>query len=380
MDRLQLFAIGFVPKAPALLSLCSSGYVVLEILRSQERRSRLYHRIVLWMNISTSIMAGCHFVGTWAMPHGTPGSMGALGNDITCKIQGALLTCPGFSVTAYYASLSVISYVAVKNDFKDKHNKNIEPVIHFISVGIPFILALIGLKYNYFNPAGAWCWVDHLPSGCDHDPNVECIHRVDGFYKILLISCMYSLTILTLVMMILIYCKIRKEEKSTEDSYSGEDRRSHEHQKKSKIVLLQISLYCLSYVLTYILIFLVRMMQWTTGKFNITLYSAAIFLVASQGFLNMIVYILLRNSAKYRFALSQARPGQTTSQEEEQATNDSTIISNSQENSRYEFSIFEGTRPSPSPQIWNGGNTVIPVANVSYVSEEDEGTEEIGEA
>lgn len=375
--NLQLFAIGFVPKAPALLSLCSSGYVVCEILRSKERRSRLYHRIVLWMNVATSIMAGCHFVGTWAMPYGTPGSMGALGNDLTCKIQGALLTCPGFSVTAYYASLSVISYVAVKNDFKDRHHRHIEPLIHFISVGIPFILALIGLRYNYFNPAGAWCWVDHLPSGCDHDPNVECIHQVESFYKILLIAAMYSLTILTLVMMILIYIKIRKDESSVESSNQGADERNHDHQKKSKIVLLQISLYVLSYVFTYVLIMMSRMIQWATGELNIALYSAAIFLVASQGFFNMIVYIMLRNSAKYRFGVNEGRssssPGEG-SQEEEQATNDSTVISASQDNSRYEFSIFEGIRPSP--QIWNGGNTVIPVANVSYVNEEAEELDE----
>ena len=363
--KLQLFALAFVPKAPALLSLVSSGYVILEILRFPERRTRLYHRIVLCMNISQGFMACSHFVGTWAIPSGTPGVVGAVGNDITCKIQGALLTCPGFSVSCYYTSLSIISYIAVKNDFQEKHHKHLEPMIHLFSIGVPLILTVIGLKKNFFNPAGSWCWVDSYPSGCEKDLEVDCVHQVESYYRILLVAFMYTLSILTLTMITLIYRKIKRDEKSIESSSDPQDRG---RPKKSRIVFVQISLYVLSYVITYILIFISRVIQWTTGKLSVPIFSVAIFLVALQGFLNMIVYIMLRNSARYRFNGDNIEMGQTST-EEENETHESTVQTGSNDQSRYEFSIFEGTRPSA--EIWNDANEVIPVASVSYVNAEE---------
>merc|ERR1719203_1061456 len=152
------------------------------------------------MNISNSLMSCCHFVGTWAIPYGTPGVVGAFGTEITCKFQGALLSF-GFSVPYYYTSLSVISYIAIRNDFDEKKYEKIEPIIHIVVLGIPSAISIVGLKDNFFHPAGPWCWVDSFPSGCEGNPEVECIYPVAAYYRQLLLLTMVFFSILTIMMM-----------------------------------------------------------------------------------------------------------------------------------------------------------------------------------
>jgi len=287
----ELFIIGLVPKAPAFISFISSCYVMYEIIFSPARRSVIHYRLLLSMNLCTGIVACCQFVGTWAIPRGTPFSYNAIGNETSCNLQGSLLSICGLAIQHYYASLAVISYVSVMKSFKGKFNMKVEPFIHLWSLLYPIVLAAIALQNEYVNPAGAWCWIDSNPSGCGSDVNVDCIHEVNGIYIHILTGTLYILTTLTVIMMILIYRKIRFDEKHNEQ----DDENREEQQKKSKVLLIQIALYIFSYGGSYITIFIVRLIQWKTGVLNIPLYGAGIFLVSSQGFFNLIVYILLKS-------------------------------------------------------------------------------------
>lgn len=281
------------------------------------------------------------------MPKGTPGALGALGNDVTCKIQATLLTCPGLSVLFYYTSLSILSYIAVKNDFDESKYKKLEVLIHIVCLGCPFTLAGVGLKNNYFNPAGPWCWVDSFPPGCEAIDGLDCIYQVDSFYRTIITVFTFGLILCMLLMMILIYCKIRSWEKgilnaAKEDGIELEFRR-----QKSKVVLLQLSLYFLSYFLAFIVIICARIQQWVRGSFDVSLVTAGFFFSPLQGFFNMIVYLFLRNSARNRGRFDYFVLRKFTEIDTRKAASDTESVQLENHTPQiYNFSIFEGTNPA----------------------------------
>eukprot|EP00957_Ditylum_brightwellii_P111311 8488592-Ditylum_brightwellii.AAC.1 len=91
-DRQQR-ASAYAQKPLAALSFLSSCYVIHYILvQKPEKLKRVYHRLVLVMNICVLPYAITDFIGTWAMPVGTPYYIGAAGNEATCSVQGFIST------------------------------------------------------------------------------------------------------------------------------------------------------------------------------------------------------------------------------------------------------------------------------------------------
>lgn len=303
MDPYDLFIISYVPKVPALLSFVSACSIVREILFCPLKRSNFYYRLLLCLNICSSIVSCCHFVGTWALPKYTSVAFSAIGNDLSCKIQGSLLTIFGYALQSYYAALTVTSYVAVLKNFKSKIFKHAELFIHLFSFIPPIIFTIIAIQNNYFNPSTAWCWVDSNPSDCARDPNVECVVEVNDDFIYILIGAGYINSATSVLMMILLYRKIKKDERSSEDLYQG-----NRDATKPKIMLVQVCLYILSYSSSYIIVFISRVMQWRTGSLYVPLYGAAIFLVALQGFFGMLAYALVKSSFPSISSINQPNP------------------------------------------------------------------------
>ena len=357
----QQFSLAFAPKISSLISILSSSFVIVEIIRSPERRSRLYHRLVLCMNICQSIQSCCHFTGTWAMPNDTRETVGAIGNNFTCKTQAFLLSSPGTCVPIYYSLLSVLSYVAIKNDFDEKKYKKLEPAIHIIAIVIPFTLSVTGLLFGFFHPAGGWCWVDSHPLYCELDPNVECEILIHPYYRtaVSYISLFFGCG-MTLVTM-LIYYEVKKQEKKSNSSTVAYSR------TKSRIVLLQCGLYLIVCILSYFGSYVARMIQWKQRRVIYPLHMVSTILITLQGFFNMVVYLFLRNTAKNRSIVHNApfRSMDTMSN----SRNASNMIQGN------EFSIFDGSRSnavsSESNEISDVqmDDEVILTASVTYVNE-----------
>eukprot|EP00957_Ditylum_brightwellii_P193855 14762572-Ditylum_brightwellii.AAC.1 len=88
-NETQQRAIAYAIKPLAALSFLSASYVLYRLLiQKPEKLKRIYHRIIFAMNICILVHAVVDFVGTWAMPVGTPYRIGASGNQATCTVQG----------------------------------------------------------------------------------------------------------------------------------------------------------------------------------------------------------------------------------------------------------------------------------------------------
>ena len=279
-------------------------------------------------------------------------SIGASGTNLTCTVQASLIMFPGYSITIYYASLSLISYIAVKNAFNEMKYKKIEPIIHMVALGLPLGLMVIGIKKNYFNPGGPWCWVNSFPSGCEANEEVECQLKVKTAYRGILERIMNGMLMFMLIMMLLIYYEIKKSRKPDESMAGNAADAARFRRQKSRIVLLQIFLYFSAFFVTYIVGIAVRTTQWDKPTFMFPANMAGIVLVSMQGFFNMMVYVLLRNSAKNRHTNTHGPFRHVTAfcdNSNGVGVNNSNILASGQQGSSYEFSIFEGIAP---PEIW----------------------------
>lgn len=80
-----------VARLPFLaLSFLSSGCVIYFLLRRERQRlGRLYHRLVLAMNVALLFLSAVQIWSPFAVPEGTPGFFGASGTVETCTASGA---------------------------------------------------------------------------------------------------------------------------------------------------------------------------------------------------------------------------------------------------------------------------------------------------
>ena len=85
----QQRALAIAPKPFAIISFLSSTYVIYYILvKDRVRVKRLYHRLIIAMNIALLFLSFWSIWGTWAVPEGTPYYVGARGTIATCTAQG----------------------------------------------------------------------------------------------------------------------------------------------------------------------------------------------------------------------------------------------------------------------------------------------------
>lgn len=301
------FAIAFAPKPFALISIVSSGYVILEILRHSDRRTRIFHRVVLMMNIYNMVIASAFFLGTWAVPSsGSFLSYGATGNKHSCRFQGTLINF-GYSVNFYYFSLSVIAFLSVKNKFHEEKYKYVEKYIHGIALLFNIVMSVIGLVKDYIHPVGPWCWIGSAPYGCGDD-SFPCDIQVAPSY----IWISFSYTISTFVGLTLMVFAIfimswrmdsllrRQSTESRADPTAVDTRKRFMQsfqQQKMKLAAEQLGFYLLSAYLYIMPSIITRTIEWRTGEIVVPLILISICCNSLQGFFNAVVYVLVRNSS-----------------------------------------------------------------------------------
>lgn len=363
MDYNKQLALAFAPKPPALLSVLSSSYVITEIVRSPTKMGKMFHRLVLAMNICNIVVAATFFAGTWAIPKGTPYALGASGSRTTCTAQ-ALLINFGLTVPTYYIALAIVSIMAIKHDFKEEKYKYIEPLIHATAFGWVIIMCTIGLTTNSFHPAGAICWINSYPPGCESTSAYKCKHYVPSYYRAMAAGWTIACFIIGPLLMVRVYFTLRERGNKMRQSATneGQEVMAKFHEQRSKIVAMQGSLYVLALILTYIFSMISRMIEWKTGSIHFETLILGIICNALQGFWNMIVYVLLRNSAKTAFPISSDQV--TVLRRIVSTPRTQSIISDSESYDghsppsnggreiveRFEFSIFDGMNPH---ERWN---------------------------
>ena len=139
----QQRALNVLQRVAAGSSMICGMFLIYSVLRSQYYRRRIFHRIMMGCAIAVVLIACLDFWGSAAVPQeGRPGApdhliIGARGNTTTCTIQGYLTYVSAFAVPFYYISLSLLSLMAIRSNFKVQKYIWIEKYIHVAVYVVP---------------------------------------------------------------------------------------------------------------------------------------------------------------------------------------------------------------------------------------------------
>ena len=241
------FAIA--PRIAAILSFISSCYVIYYILyKERYRLKRLYHRLVLGMNIALIMMAFSYIWGTAAVPEGTPYYVGAKGTIDTCTAQGFICVMFAMVVPIYYASLVLQSYMGIKNNFQEAKYVWIEKYIHLVAWIFPLVIGIALAATDNINPWGAGCWYGKAPRGCETDPSIPC-ERGDDIGPFLLIVGFTQISLYFIfppAVVIAMYCWIRRVHKKMSSCSGMHQIRQAARKEMLNSIRKQITLYLLA--------------------------------------------------------------------------------------------------------------------------------------
>ena len=174
LNKAKTISLIIAPSITGCISSFASISLIVSILRSNQKLSTVYRRLIFCLSAFDVIQSISQGMSSLPMPTGTV--WGAIGNDVTCDIQGFLIAT-GFCGTVLYSlSLTVYFLLVVKYDMSEaKIKKYAEPFLHAVPIVYSLIGAISMYGTNNYNSAGPVCWIAPEPLNCENDPEVECL-------------------------------------------------------------------------------------------------------------------------------------------------------------------------------------------------------------
>jgi len=217
---------------------------------------------------------------------------GAMGTDKTCTAQGFIVMFETMTVASLYLSLSLFSFLAVRNDFKEQILRKYEFWLHTLVYIIPLAAACIAIKQGFVNPGINICFIATVPIGCINDDSVECLHKYTGFNEYFRFCSSYLCVtlIVALSLTVSLYFSVRRKERENESLRGKNKYRENARKSKSRLIATQAGLYFGAFICTYIIPIIFRNLSSLLGTHNFLLSALAPILVSLQGVLNLFVY------------------------------------------------------------------------------------------
>lgn len=153
-----------------LVSAAISITLLLSILRSNVRLQIPYRRLVFGISLGDLVLALAFLFSSFAMPSNMYPDLYAaevaIGNQITCSIQGSLSLYGVFVSIMYTCSLAIYFLCTIKHRMKfTDFQKKYELYLHVTSIVLPMIL--IG-SFNAFDAINPWAGICTLASYPDY--------------------------------------------------------------------------------------------------------------------------------------------------------------------------------------------------------------------
>ena len=238
-------------------------------------RNQPNNRFLLVMSIMDVLVSFSFMASSLPIPKET-GQYAAIGNDITCSIQGFLFQI-GISVPCYNASLCIWFLMNIKYNMQPREfAAKVEPYCHVLSLGLPLARAIACFALDLFAPRGMYCI---------------------GKRSSLVLVMILSTVLLALNFIIIIYCMgaiyisfVEKEKRMRRysTSESGMMWRPNASLQGKKLAAKQGLLYSLAYFITFIFPLLNTFIP-QKYTYNVFFYLQSIFLPL-QGFWNFLLY------------------------------------------------------------------------------------------
>ena len=169
------YIAGFiVPLVTGTLSAFSSALIIYIILRSQQKLSTTYHRIMALMSAFDIISSSFIALGTIMVPSDTIYEFAGplLGTQATCKVQGWLIM---FGLTGANALNACLSwYFVCRLVFRvniHKMTRYVEPFMFIYTAIVAFLIPSFYLSADLIHPNAydSFCTMAPYPKSCDQD-------------------------------------------------------------------------------------------------------------------------------------------------------------------------------------------------------------------
>ena len=312
---------GFIiPLVTGTLSACSSGLIIYIILRSQQKLSTTYHRIMAFMSAFDIISSIFIALGTIMMPSDNifPFAGPTLGNQVTCQIQGWLILFGYLGTAAMNACLAwyFVCSLAFKVGFVKIRNR-IEPLMYiyvaFFSLFAPTLLLskdlLNSTPYDNFCTLGPHVVSCQALDGAEYKEWMSVCDMGKGdksaynkYFSSVVFTLMIQFILIVLGMSIIlwtVYSNHRELQKTEQNSNDILDQQNDPEQhcnnksqalsrtKFTRVLISQALMYISAFMLTWFLNFLSGIFNVAT--FGLDAINSVIFPL--QGLWNLITFL-----------------------------------------------------------------------------------------
>ena len=174
LSKTKVLSLMIAPSITGCISAFASTALIVSIFRSRQKLSTIYRRLIFCLSAFDILQSISQVLTSLPMPAGT--ISGAIGNDITCDIQGFFISIGICGAVLYSLSLTVYFLLVVKYDMNETRiKKYAEPFLHAIPIVYSLVISISIYATNNYNVAGMICWVAPDPLNCEDDPEVECL-------------------------------------------------------------------------------------------------------------------------------------------------------------------------------------------------------------
>jgi cytochrome bd-type quinol oxidase subunit 2 len=169
-------AIEIIARSVGIFTILGAGYIIQDITKDAARRKRTKNRIMLFMSISDLMAAFFGSVlGTLMVPEWT-GVPGAMGNQLSCDIQGFFAYASGLASGMFNVSLALCYLLMVRHEYSDERLHELESYFLYTPLVLSIIIAIPGLPFRIYNFYGVYsCHPNASPLNCDQAQSpIEC--------------------------------------------------------------------------------------------------------------------------------------------------------------------------------------------------------------
>ena len=172
LSESQTIILAILPIPSAVLSIVGRVTIIYVACQSRaERKSTPYTRLLIGLSGSDIIFSLCVGIGNLLRPRETSLRALALGNEATCSAMG-FFNQASYAAIFYNAMLSFYFLLTARFGLKNSYiAKCIEPTMHIISLGFPFVTAFIGSVLGVYDEPSTG--VSGTRIFCDFFCNIE---------------------------------------------------------------------------------------------------------------------------------------------------------------------------------------------------------------
>ena len=171
-----------VLRIAGILTILGAGYIIQDICKDEARRKTTKNKIIICMSSCDLLYAFfISVIGPAMVPKDTSIGIdvpGAMGNQLTCEVQGFVAQVTGSGSGLYNLSLALCYLLMVRYEYSDERLRMLESYFLYLPIISSLVVAIIGLPFGIFNFHGTYtCFIDASPLACDAaESPIECDH------------------------------------------------------------------------------------------------------------------------------------------------------------------------------------------------------------